>query len=389
MEEETIELTKELIRIPSENPTGTEAAVAERVEAYLRGLGVEVERDPVVDGRENLIAEVGGSANGPALVFLNHMDTVPVGEGWTRDPFGAREEDGRIWGRGSCDMKGGLAAGLTALKSLKARLDRGARAARAVRCCLVVDEEGPWMRGVSAAIDRERIGPRDVVLSCEPTGLRLMTAQKGAMWYEVLITGKSAHAAAPHMGADAVQAAARTVIGLRERGAALSADHPLLGGSTVVTSVIAGGRKTNVVADGCRLEVDVRFVPPLTVPDARALVEAAAAEACAEVPGTSAEVRPLSVDRPPILADPEAEGARLIGEAFRAATGGEIETGGVSYYSDAGLVAARTENRQCFLFGPGNIEQAHAPDEFIDVDELRSAARVLGRLAEKFALENP
>ena len=89
MEEETIGLTKELIRIPSENPTGTEAAVAERVEAYLRGLGIEVERDPVVDGRENLIAEVGGPANAPALVFLNHMDTVPVGEGWTRDPFEA------------------------------------------------------------------------------------------------------------------------------------------------------------------------------------------------------------------------------------------------------------------------------------------------------------
>ena len=152
MEEETIGLTKELIRIPSENPTGTEAAVAERVEAYLRGLGIEVERDPVVDGRENLIAEVGGPANGPALVFLNHMDTVPVGEGWTRDPFDACEEDGRIWGRGSCDMKGGLAAGLTALKSLKARLDRGARAARTVRCCLVVDEEGPWMRGASPPV---------------------------------------------------------------------------------------------------------------------------------------------------------------------------------------------------------------------------------------------
>lgn len=385
--DETLALTEELIRIPSENPSGTEGAVADRLEDYLRGLGLDVERDPVAEGRENLTAELGGPSKGPALVFLNHMDTVPAGEGWTRDPFAAERSEGKIWGRGACDMKGGLAAALVAIKALKAKLDRGARARRAVRCCLVVDEESPWMRGVAAALERGRIGPDDIVLSCEPTRLRLVTAQKGAMWYEVTFSGKSAHASAPHMGADAVHAAAQAVVRLRETAAALEASDPLLGKTTIVTSVIAGGRKTNIVADRCRIEVDVRFVPPLTVPEVRNLVERAAAEACAPAPGTSAQVRPLSVDRPPISSDPASEGARIIGEAIREATGTAPTAGGVSYYSDAGLAAARTGNRQCFLLGPGNIEQAHAPDEFIEVAELRRATLVLGRLAERFALE--
>jgi len=384
--EEAITLTQALVRIPSENPTGSEGAVASWLEDYLRGLGLAVERDRVAEGRDNLTIELGEPSRGPALVFLNHMDTVPAGEGWTRDPFAAERAEGRIWGRGSCDMKGGLAAALVAVKALKARLDRGARLRRAVRCCLVVDEESAWMRGSSAAIERGRIGPGDTVIACEPTRLELVTAQKGAMWYEAAFSGKSAHAAAPHMGADAVLAAARAVLHLQEAAAELPDADPLLGRTTVVASVIAGGRKTNIVADSCRIEVDMRFVPPLTVPDAQGLVERAAAEACALTPGTSARVRPISVDRPPILSDPGGEGARLIAEALREATGAAPRARGVSYYSDAGLAAARTGNRQCFLLGPGNIEQAHGPDEFIEIEELRRAALLLGRLTERFAL---
>lgn len=386
LEDEAVALTRDLVRIPSENPTGTEARVADWLEDYLRKLGFPVERDRVAEGRENLVAEIGGAA-GPALVFLNHMDTVPAGEGWTRDPFAAELTDGKLWGRGTCDMKGGLAAALVALKALKGRIDRGAPARRTVRCCLVVDEESPWMRGAVAAIERGRIGARDIVLACEPTRMRLITAQKGAMWYEVLLSGRSAHASVPHAGADALLAAARTVLRLHAAAAALPASDPLLGRTTVVASVIQGGRKTNIVADRCRLEVDVRFVPPLGVADARRLVEGAAAAACAETPGTSAEVRPISVDRPPVLADLGSEGGRVLARALREAAGVAPEPAGVSYYSDAGLAAARTGSRQCFLLGPGNVEQAHGPDEFVDVEELRRAALVLTRLTGRFALD--
>ncbi|MEK6710074.1 MAG: ArgE/DapE family deacylase [Nitrospinota bacterium] len=385
--DEAVELTRDLVRIPSENPTGTEARVADWLEGYLRTLGLPVERDRVAEGRENLITEIAGAAKEPALVFLNHMDTVPAGEGWTRHPFAADLAEGKLWGRGACDMKGGLAAALVALKALKGKADRGARPRRGVRCCLVVDEESAWMQGAAAVVERGRIGARDIVLACEPTRMRLVTAQKGAMWYEVLVAGRSAHASVPHAGADALLAAARTVLRLHEAAAALQDSDPLLGKTTIVASVIAGGRKTNIVADRCRIEADVRFVPPLGVAEARGLVERAAAAACRETPGTSAQVRAISVDRPPILSDLASEGGRILARALREGAGLAAEPAGVSYYSDAGLAAARTGSRQCFLLGPGNVEQAHGPDEFVDVEELRRAALVFGRLTERFALD--
>lgn len=383
--DETVTLTQELIQIRSENPGGTEAGMADRVEDYLKKIGLIVERDDVVDGRQNIIAELSANPDAPTLVFLNHMDTVPAGDGWTRDPFSAEISEGKLWGRGSCDMKGGLAAGLIAIKHLKMKLDQGARLRRSIRTCLVVDEECSWMQGVSKAVELGRIGKEDVVIACEPTSLELKTAQKGALWYEIVFSGKSAHAAAPQMGANAIQAAAQTLIRLEEVAASMDFTDALLGKTTIVTSVIDGGSKTNIVPDACRIEVDVRFVPPLSVPGVRELLEKITTDACQTVPGTSAQIHSLSVDRPPILSSLQTDNAEIICKAITETTGVSPVPAGVSYYSDAGLAAARTGNQQCYLFGPGNIEQAHSPDEFIDLEELKKSAIIIGCLTEQFA----
>ncbi len=384
--DETVSLTRELVRLRSENPGGTEADMMERTEAFLRGLGLDVQRDEVIDGRQNITAELSASSTAPALVFLNHMDTVPAGEGWTRDPFSAEVSGGKLWGRGACDMKGGLAAALIAVKSLKARLDRGAKLRRPIRTCLVVDEECQWMQGVSKAVDIGRITKEDVVISCEPTGLELKTAQKGAMWFELLFSGRSAHAATPQLGANAIQAAARTLVQLEELATSMDTTHDLLGKTTIVTSVIRGGSKINIVPDSCRIEVDVRFIPPLSIPEVSAFLLDAAEEACKDVPGASATLRTLSVDRPPVLSDLRGSGGKIISEAIAGITGAPPRPAGVSYYTDAGLAAARTGNSQCFLLGPGNIGQAHGPDEYVEVEELRMSAVILAGITEKYAL---
>ena len=386
IEEQAVSLARELIGIRSENPTGDESAMADRMEAFFRGIGLVPARERVAPGRENVIAEVAGSGERPALVFLNHMDTVPAGEGWSRDPFAAVEAEGRIWGRGSCDMKGGIAASLAALGRLKIRIDRGARARRTIRCCMVVDEESGAMTGTAAAIRSGRIGAEDVVISCEPTELALVSAQKGAMWFELVFRGKSAHAAAPHMGADAIHAASLAVAGLHEAVAALPHEDPLLGRCTMVASVIEGGRKTNVVPERCEVKIDARFVPPLRTADVQKIIREQAAAARARTGGVDFSLRATIADRPPVTADLAGAGARLILETLGEVLGAEPPPAGVSYYSDAGLAAAQTGSRSCFLLGPGSIEQAHAPDEFIEVDSLKKAARVYCRLMEKFAL---
>ena len=387
IEAQAVSLTKELIAIPSENPTGDEFAMADRMEAFFRGIGLEVSRERVAERRENVTAEITGSGGGPALVFLNHMDTVPAGEGWSRDPFLAAEESGKIWGRGSCDMKGGIAASLAAMENLKLRIDGGAKARGTVRCCMVVDEESGAMTGTEAAIASGHIDAEDIVISCEPTELALVTAQKGAMWFELVFRGKSAHAAAPHMGADAIHAASRAVVALQEAVAKLPYEDPLLGRCTMVTSIIEGGHKTNVVSERCAMQIDSRFVPPLRTGEVQQIIHEKAAEACERVNGVEFSLRATIADRPPVTADTEGAGARLIFEILKEILGAEPEPAGVSYYSDAGMAAAQTGSRSCFLLGPGNIEQAHTPDEFIGVDSLKKAARVYGRLLEKFALD--
>ena len=386
IEAQAVSLTKELIAIPSENPTGDEFAMADRMEAFFRGIGLEAKRERVAERRENVTAEITGSGSGPALVFLNHMDTVPAGEGWSRDPFLATEEDGKIWGRGSCDMKGGIAASLTAMENLKVRIEGGAKVRRTVRCCMVVDEESGRMTGTEAAIASGHIHADDIVISCEPTELALVTAQKGAMWFELVFSGKSAHAAAPHMGADAIHAASHAVVALQEAVAQIPYEDPLLGRCTIVTSIIEGGHKTNVVSEKCAMQIDSRFVPPLRTADIQEIIHEKAARACDRVSGVEFSLRATIADRPPVTADIDSAGARLIFETLEETLGAEPKPAGVSYYSDAGMAAAQTGSRNCFLLGPGNIEQAHTPDEFIEVDSLKKAARVYGRLVEKFAL---
>ena len=387
IEAQAVLLTKELIAIPSENPTGDEFAMADRMEAFFQDAGLEVKRERVAERRENVTAELTGSGSGPALVFLNHMDTVPVGEGWSRDPFLAAEEDGKIWGRGSCDMKGGIAASLAAMENIKRRIDGGAKAKGTVRCCMVVDEESGCMTGTEAAIANGHINPDDIVISCEPTELALVTAQKGAMWFELIFSGKSAHAAAPHMGADAIHAASHAVVALQEAVAQIPYEDPLLGRCTMITSIIEGGHKTNVVSERCAMQIDSRFVPPLRTADIQQIIHEKATRACDRVSGVEFSLRATIADRPPVTADTDSAGARLIFETLEEILGAEPAPAGVSYYSDAGMAAAQTGSRNCFLLGPGNIEQAHTPDEFIQVDSLKKAARVYGRLLEKFALD--
>ncbi len=386
IEARAVSLARELIEIPSENPTGDESVMADRMEAFFRELGLTPRRERVADRRENVTAEIAGARGGAALVFLNHMDTVPAGEGWSRPPFRATEQDGRIWGRGSCDMKGGIAACLAAFEHLKKRVDAGAAAQRTVRCCMVVDEESGVMTGTQAAIASGAVGPEDVVIACEPTDLALVTAQKGAMWFELAFTGKSAHAAAPHMGANAVHAAALAVADLHEAVAALPHEDPLLGRCTLVAAMIEGGHKSNVVAERCTVNLDARFVPPLRTAEVGRIIEQSAAKACAQVRGTGFSLRPTIADRPPVTADLDSEGARILFESLQEVLGTEPAPTGVSYYSDAGLAAALTGSRNCFLLGPGNIEQAHAPDEFVAVDSLEKAARVYARALERYAL---
>lgn len=370
-----------LVRIDSQNPGPMEAGVAAWLTERLDRPGIGLTRQPVPGGGENLLFTVAGSGDAPRLVLSAHMDTVPVGVDWSVEPLGGEVRDGAVWGRGSCDMKAGLAVAVGLLDALAGQPPP----AGDVVLAATVDEEGASMRGAHALVEGGLVTAADQLVALEPTALRLRIAQVGLRWIELVTHGVMGHAGRAHRdGVDANHLAALIVCELKERVGELAPPHELLGPPRTTCGVIAGGVATNVIPGACRAELDVRVVPPARPADAMALVREIADGVVARFPGSSCELRPLGVGRPPVVADP---GARIV-QGLRAAwedvhDGARLAQGGEDgheAYTDASMIAALTGSSSCTVWGPGLPRHAHVSDEHVAIEQLVTAARVLERL---------
>jgi succinyl-diaminopimelate desuccinylase len=370
-------LTQALVRIHSENPTGTEQECALFVAEWFRRLGVEVIVDEIAPGRPNVIARLRGTG-GPALFYLGHTDTVPAGSGWTEDPFGGVLKEGRIYGRGASDMKGGLAAIMIALKQV---VEAGIKPTRDFLVCATIDEEGPKMQGAMRLVEKGLVNKDSLIVATEPTALDLVVAQKGVMWYRVETKGKMSHAGTPHIGADAAHGLAAAIVALKERFANLPHDHPQLGKASITIGQMAAGKKTNVVPDYAWAEVDTRLVPPITTTSAEEMIREVVENAARTVPGISVNVSVVTIDRPPVETRPDSPLLGAFAQAFRNVVGREIKHAGFPAYTDAAIISAALGNQHCVLFGPGHLEQAHTADEYTSADEVETAAQVLAATA--------
>jgi succinyl-diaminopimelate desuccinylase len=375
-----------LVRIDSQNPGALEAECAAWVRQRLEnGTGLRVVDYPAAPGRPNLVATVPGTGRGPRLVLVAHMDTVPVGEQWTIDPLGGQIRDGAVWGRGSADMKAGLAVAIGLMESLAAAPPPPGE----VVLCVTSDEEGPDMSGIHALVAAGVAGPADQVLALEPTGLRLRLAQVGLRWLEVEVHGRMAHGGRAHRdGIDAIHLAALIAAELKRRVPRLAGEHELLGPPRVTCSGIRGGVAANVVPASCTLTLDIRVVPPATPQAAQDLVAEVSREVCAQFPGSRFVLRPLGVARPPVVADERSPLVRGLRAAFLAETGRPLEHGGEDgheAYTDASMVSALTGSRSCTVWGPGHPSQAHVADEHVTLADLEIAERVAGRLVRELA----
>lgn len=372
---EAVALTQALVRIPSENPVGTETDMAAFVRDWLSALpGAEVELREVLPGRPNVIARLAGSGNEPPLALLAHMDTVPFGEGWTLSPTSGEIVDGKLYGRGSCDMKSGLAVAMHAF-AIVAR--SGHKPERTLLVCATMDEEGAYMRGANALVDDGIVDGETLVVATEPSNVEVMVAHKGLLWVEVEVTGKLAHAGNPGVGVDAVRAGAEFVHAMKREIDALPHRHPTLGKAEITFSAFTGGIKTNVVPDHARLEMDIRLPPPMTIAGTLAIVEKCARETEKLVTGARIAFRQSNNDRPPVEADQDGALARAFIDSVGEAMGRPGMISVFPAYTDASVVQARTGNRNCIVFGPGRLAQAHTIDEYVPVDQIETAAATL------------
>lgn len=378
---EEVRLTRELVRIESSNPGAYEGAVAEFVCGWLRkNTSAKVERKPVHPGRDNVIAVLRGASRAHNLTYICHMDTMPAGEGWEYPPFGGVIAEGKLYGRGSCDMKAGLAAAMIALRNIS-RLGRPLR--YDFQLIATVNEEDA-MTGAEQAVRDGLVNAESYVLDAEPTDGRIQAAHKGKTWFELTTRGRTCHASMPQRGCDAIAAMAEIIAAVRRRLAALPV-HPEMGPCTATFGTIQGGWNPYIVPDLCRATLDLRLTPPTTNAQSEALVREAVAEGLAAVPGVTCECR-VTARRPAVERDDGSFLLARLREAAEEVTGGEIPVDFFPGYTDTAVIAAMTGCRNCMSFGPGSLEQAHRPNEFVPCGEIIRSAAVMTRLAEKILL---
>lgn len=379
--EDAVKLTKELIQIESTNPGAGEQQVAEYLKHQIEPVLPENGRlllHEVEEGRPVLLAELEGESP-EELVLICHMDTVPIADGWTKDPLAAEEEAGRIYGRGACDMKSGLAAATAAFLSAAQQIRHsGKKPARTLKLIGTMDEEGD-MKGAETAIRLGWVRRDSLVMDTEPTDGEIQTAHKGRYWFQYTIYGKAAHASRPQDGADAIAGMAYAICGIRERIEKLEADA-FLGRTTAVFGTVRGGIHPYQVPAECTVTIDIRAVPPAGQEDLVRILREAAEEA-AEKTGRelTCSIRPTGA-RPWIPHREDARMLQLLKAAVKKATGRQPAVQPFPGYTDTAVIAGILDNRNTLSYGPGSLAQAHKPDEYVRIEEIERCFRVYQEL---------
>lgn len=387
------ELARELVQIDSSDPGAYEGEIERHIRTWLRqrieslpeslASRVSIDELEVLPGRTELMATIPGATDEPRLVFICHMDTVTLGDGWDDaiDPLSGLVRDDRLYGRGACDMKSGLASAMVAFE---ATLDKMARTGKLPRRGLSlicsVDEED-FMRGVEAAIKQGWVGTSEWVVDTEPTDSQIQVAHKGRTWFELTMRGVTAHASQPWKGADAIAAMAVAINHIR-REIGSQPVHDELGRSTVTFGQIEGGYRPYVVPDSCKVWIDMRLVPPCDTQAATKIVEDAITAAENEVEGCHGSFI-ITGNRPAVERDPASPLLAELLESTAEVTGTSAEVGIFTGYTDTAVIAGTCQNHNCMSYGPGSLALAHKPNEYVPHEDVRRAQAVLTRVAER------
>ncbi|MBW3555191.1 MAG: ArgE/DapE family deacylase [Gemmatimonadetes bacterium] len=365
-----------LVGVPSVNPRLEaggcgEGAVAEVVAGWLAAWGFAVEVTEVEPGRPNVVARRRWGP-GRRLLLNGHLDTV--GEAGMTVPARGEVRGGRLHGRGSADMKGGLAALLAAARDAAEEALSGE-----LIVALVVDEEH-GSAGMRALVEGGLAA--DAAVVCEPTGLAVMPAHKGFAWVEVRFRGRAAHGSRPEEGVDAIQHAGRYLAALRGLQAELGGRraHPLLGRGTLHAGLIEGGTAPSVYPAACRLVLERRTLPGETASGVEAELQAVLEELSREIPSLRADLEVLQWE-PGTEVALEAPLVRMLEDAVEAA-GITPRVAGFSGWVDAALLNHAGIPAVCF--GPGDLARAHTADEWVELDEVDAARAVLAGLVRRF-----
>ncbi len=382
--DELVELTRELVRIPSvvrpDDPSATESAVADYVQGWFVKEGFDVEVHEVAPGRPNVLAVLGEKGPGKSLLLEGHTDVVTEGDPaqWSHPPFGAELVDGRIYGRGAADMKSGLAAAMVAAAAFKRR---GTRLGGRLVVGALVDEEADMIGArhlCGVPLGREL----DAAIICEPEENELCLEQRGVVWARVTVRGRMAHGAMPEAGVNpitGVGALLREVPALEKRLRRLCAKSKFLKPPTVTPTIVRaplfGVPQSNVIPGAAHATLDIRLTPGPDEDAIAAEIEAACRRAAAACDGLTIEWRPANGYRPATRVEKDEALVKAMMKGVRQATGRAPRFGGVPGSTD-GTILRTTLGIPIVTCGPGNRLIPHQVDEYVEVAELVDAARI-------------
>jgi putative selenium metabolism hydrolase len=373
---------RDLVRTPS--PTGQEGAVAERLAAEMRAVGLA---DVHLDKAGSVVGRL-GTGQGPVLVYNGHMDNVGAGNrsDWRHDPFGAVVEEGVLYGRGACDMKGALAAMVHGTKLL---IQAQTPLSGTLYVVGVVQEETCEGLAMRLLMETESLKP-DFVLLGEPSNLQVSRGHKGRMAIRLTARGRAAHGSAPERGENAIYKMARLALGVEQLNSRLPAD-PLLGKGSITLNVIAGGNELNVIADACTAYLDRRLT--LGEDEAGAVREIAL---LAAREGIQAEVEVMDYNAQSYNGYPLrarrvfnawsiAEDHPLVQATVVAAESALGHKPAITHwaFSTDGAYTAGVAGIPTVGFGPGEEHFAHTVDEQIRLADVFAAAQVYAELAQR------
>ncbi len=406
--DEMVALAQALIRFPTINPPGEAyRPCAEFIGGRLRARGFAVEYvraegtpgDSEQHPRINVIARRAGEGPGPCVHFNSHIDVVQTGAGWTRDPFAAQVVDGKIYGRGACDMKGGLAASIIAVEAL---IDCGATLPGTLEISGTVDEESGGYGGVHYLAQRGWFSsPRvDHVIIPEPLNVdRVCIGHRGVWWAEITTRGRMAHGSMPFLGDCAVRHM-NAVIDRMERDlypklAARRTDMPVVPSgarhATLNINSIHGGQQETsgfpapCVPDSCRMIVDRRLLIEESMGGAKAEIRELLEQLVLDREGFSYDIKDL-FEVLPTMADRDGPVARSTAAAIRRVLGREPEFICSPGTYDQKHIDRIGKLRECIAYGPGILDLAHQPDEYVLIEDMMNSAKVMALSARSLLL---
>jgi succinyl-diaminopimelate desuccinylase len=366
-----VALARELLRINTINPSQPERPCAERVARALEQGGFAVEMHDFAPGRTSVLARLDGS--GPPLAFAGHLDTVPLGAApWKHDPFAGETAEGKLYGRGSSDMKSGVAAIVEAALRI-ARL----RPRKAGLLVALVAGEETGCEGSAHLARTAQLGRAAALVVGEPTGNRPVVGHKGALWLRARARGVTAHGSMPEVGVNAIYKAARALLKLEGLRFDVKPD-PLLGGPTVNVGTVGGGLNVNSVPDEAFFTIDLRTVPAQRHAQVRAQL--------VDLLGPDIELTPL-VDLEGVRTDERDELVQGAIAAVEQATGIRPEPGAATYFTDASVLTPALGNPPTIVLGPGEMALCHQTDEWCSVEKIEQAVDAYAELGRRWCAQ--